>query len=446
MMHGIPPVDMVSTASLQAHMRDARARTLELMEGLDDAQLIGPKLPIVNPMLWEVGHVAWFHEHFILQRGYGEKPLSDRAQAIYDSIAIHHEQRWDLPLLSRADTLAYMSEVEDRLLERLTGQMAGLNDSYLYQFTTFHEDMHDEAFTWSRQTLGYPTPSFQVARDIGRPPDANAGALDGDVSVPGGTFMLGARGDAPFVFDNEKWSHPVEIQPFDIARAPVTNSQFAAFVDDGGYERREFWDTNGWAWKCDEDAAHPVYWERDGSGGWIVRSFDRKDSIQPYQPVIHVNWFEASAWCRWARRRLPREREWEVAALGEPEAATGLLADAKRRYPWGNQPSDMYRANLDGRSLGTVDVAARPETDSAFGCRQMLGNVWEWCSDYFTPYVGFTPDAYKEYSQTLFGHTKVLRGGGWATRSRMVSGLYRNFFGPGRRDVLAGFRTCPIDD
>ncbi|MBT6275413.1 MAG: ergothioneine biosynthesis protein EgtB [Chromatiales bacterium] len=434
---------MVSTASLEANMRDARQRTLALLEGLDDAQLIGPKLPIVNPLLWEVGHVAWFHEHFILQRAYEQVPMSSRAQAIYDSIAVAHQQRWDLPLFTRAETLEYMGDVHDRLLERLTTQMADLTDSYLYQFTTFHEDMHDEAFVWSRQTLGYPTPSLTVALNPGPPVDAKAGPLEGDVDVPGGDFFLGAPGDAPFVFDNEKWCHPVTIEPFKIARAPVTNAEFAAFVEDGGYKREELWDGKGWLWRQEEGADHPVYWSRDGDG-WSVRCFDQLQALAPHQPVIHVNWFEASAWCRWAGRRLPSEKEWEVAALGVPNQAGTALSEDKRRFPWGDARPDLERCNLDGRSLGCVDVAARPQTDSAFGCRQMIGNVWEWCADTFTPYIGFTPDAYKEYSQTLFGNTKVLRGGAWVTRSRMISGLYRNFFGPNRRDVLAGFRTCPL--
>lgn len=444
MLTVIPPVQMVSTASLEANMREARQRTLELFCDLDDEQIMGPKLRIVNPMQWEVGHIAWFHEHFILQRAYANTPLSAQAQAIYDSITIHHDQRWDLNLLTRQQTMDYMARVEDAVLERLHGQTADLVDSYLYQFTTYHEDMHDEAFIWSRQTLGYPTPDLSLAKSLGAPDDANAGALPGDVSVPGGHFLVGAPGDAPFVFDNEKWCHRVDINPFRIARAPVTNAEFAAFVDDGGYQRKEFWDDRGWVWREGENAEQPVYWERDGAGGWVVRAFDKTDALKPHRAVIHVNWYEASAWCRWARRRLPTEAEWEVAAVGSPDASGSALADVKRRYPWRDKQPDIDRCNLDGRSLGTIDVAARPESDSAFGCRQMLGNVWEWCDDWFTPYAGFVPDAYKEYSQTLFGHTKVLRGGAWATRSRMVTGLYRNFFGPDRRDVLGGFRTCAL--
>ena len=223
-MQGVPPVHSISTAELEANMRDARRRTLELLEGLNDQQLLGPKLPIVNPMIWEVGHVAWFHEHFILQRAYGADPMSERAQANYDSATVAHDKRWNLDLFSPNQTLDYMASVQDKLLVRLNGPMADLTDSYLYQFTTFHEDMHDEALVWSRHTLEYPVPSFATSIEPGPPDDAEAGCLEGDVDVPGGEFLLGAPGDAPFVFDNEKWCHPVQIKPFRIA--PCTSDKY----------------------------------------------------------------------------------------------------------------------------------------------------------------------------------------------------------------------------
>lgn len=429
------------TASLPAArlidmLRDSRSRTLELVAGLDPQQLIGPRLDLVNPLLWEIGHVAWFHEHFILRNLDGRTPFLPDADALYDSAAVAHDRRWDLPLPALEGTLDYMARVHEALIARLDRPTASEAETYLYQLTSFHEDMHDEAFIYSRQTLGYPEPSFAGA---GRPADAEAGAWAGDVEVPGGRLLLGSSPEASFVFDNEKWAHPIVLHPFRIARAPVTNAEYAAFVEDGGYRHRRFWSDEGWRWRESVGAEHPVYWMGAGAGRWTVRRFDRVEELAPHQPVIHVSWHEAEAWCRWAGRRLPTEAEWEAAT--EPTREGGLAA-AKRPYPWGPVPPTPRHANLDGRALGCVDVAACPAGDSAWGCRQMIGNVWEWTASAFQPFPGFSADIYKDYSEPWFGTRKVLRGGAWATRSRMINTAYRNFFTPDRRDIFAGFRTA----
>ena len=429
----------VETARLTEMMTDARRRTLALVDGLTPEQLVGPKLPTLNPLIWEIGHVAWFHEFFILRRIYGATPLLANGDSLYDSIAIAHDVRWDLPVMPLPEMLDYMDRVLKALVERLDGGEANEVDSFLYQFTTFHEDMHGEAFTWGRQTLAYPTPDYGVTRAVSAP----AGRLEGDAEIPGGTFLMGSPQDAPFLFDNEKWAHPVTVAPFRMARAPVTNVEFAEFVADGGYRRRGLWNSEGWAWREETGADHPVYWSPDGSGGWAMRQFDKTGPLAPDAPVSHVCWYEADAYCRWAGCRLPREAEWELAATTVPETADGVLI--KRRYPWGDDPPEDRHANLDGYALGCVDVAAHPDGDSAYGCRQMIGNIWEWTADTFGPFDGFAPDDYKEYSEPLFGSTKVLRGGAWPTRGRMISATYRNYFGPDRRDVFAGFRTCALD-
>jgi iron(II)-dependent oxidoreductase len=158
--------------------------------------------------------------------------------------------------------------------------------------------------------------------------------------------------------------------------------------------------------------------------------------------MLHVNWWEAEAYCRWARRRLPTEAEWEAAASAEPAASGRELSQAKRRFPWGNDPPAPDRANLGWRAMGAVDVGALAAGDSAFGCRQMIGNVWEWTSSDFGPYPGFVIDPYKEYSEPWFGTHKVLRGGAWTTQQRLLRNTWRNFYPPHRRDVWAGLRTC----
>ena len=421
---------------LAAIMEDAHRRSLALTRGLDEDQWMGPRLPIVNPLRWEIGHVAWFHEKFILRDLHGYPPILPQGDELYDSAAIPHEVRWDLPLPGMAETIRYAEAVKGRCLERLDRGLASEGDSFMYRFATFHEDMHTEAYIYSRQTLGYSAPRLGRRAAPETPRRANH---PGDAAVPGGTFRVGAEREAPFLFDNEKWAHPVEVQPFSIAKAPVSHAEFAAFVDAGGYRRREFWSEHGWKWRVQAGAARPAYWTPGGGQGFRVRRFDRIVPLPEHEPVIHVNWFEANAWCAWAGRRLPTEVEWEIAALAE--RAGDRLAPTRRTYPWGEAPPEPRRANLDGWSLGCVPVGALPDGDSAFGCRQMLGNVWEWTADTFAPFPGFRPDAYREYSETGFHRTKVLRGGAWATRSRMLTGRYRNFFSPDRRDVMAGFRT-----
>ena len=419
---------------------EARQRSLELVADLDDGQLVGPHLDVINPLLWEIGHAAWFQELWVLRDHLGRDPIRDDADELWDSIEIPHDDRWDLPLPDRDETVDYMRRVRDRVVEVLRERGEGDGElRYRARYAVHHEDMHTEAYTYTRQTLSYPPPALSfVPEDAGAAP--GGGPLDGDVEVPGGTFRLGAGRDDGFVFDNEKWAHEVELQPFRISRAPVTEGEFAAFVDAGGYDRRELWSDEGWAWRREADADAPAYWRRRG-GEWHVRRFDRHRPLRPHRPMIHVNWHEARAWCRWAGRRLPTEAEWEAAAAAEPDGSGGLSAE-KRSYPWGEQPPGPRRVNMDWRRMGTVEVGALPESDSAFGCRQMLGNSWEWTADTFGPYPGFERDMYEEYSEPWFGTRKVLRGGAWASRSRMLRNTLRSYYTPDRRDVWAGFRTC----
>lgn len=433
----------MSAVELTQWVHDARQRTLDLVADLDDEQLMGPYLPIINPMLWEIGHVTWFQEKWVLRHVCGRDSVRENADAIWDSIAIPHTSRWDLPLPSREETVAYLCEVRDRVLDVLQSDVQREQLSYFVRYTTFHEDMHNEAFTYTRQTLAYPPPRFSDAAGV-QAPIPKTPLAAGDAEVPGGTFLLGAARDESFVFDNEKWAHPVKIEPFAISRTPVTQAEFLEFVEDGGYGSSGCWTTEGWEWRKSVNAEHPVYWKKGTDGEWIRRHFDQWYALESNLPVIHVNWYEAMAYCQWAGRRLPTEAEWEFAAAMEPNPNENMVPSEKRRFPWGVADPCSERVNMDWQRMGCVDVSALPESDSAFGCRQMIGNVWEWTASGFRPYPGFAKDAYKEYSEPWFGTHKVLRGGCWTTRSRMLRNTWRNFYTPDRRDVLAGFRTCAL--
>ncbi len=419
---------------LSAWVADTRRRTLDLLRALGDGELLGPRLAIVNPPLWELGHVAWFQERWVLRHAAGRAPLRGDADALYDSMAIPHDTRWSLPLPTLAETAGYLRAVSAAVLE--VAPALPERDRYFVELTVLHEDMHAEAMAFSRQTLGWAAPTLSAGGEA--PPDA--GDLPGDARVPGGTLSLGSTAAEPFVFDNEKWAHEVSLAPFAIARAPVTQAAFAAFVDEGGYRRRELWSEPGWAWRTAAGADAPAYWRKEGRA-WLRRDFDRWIPLEPHRPVVNVCLHEAEAYCRFARRRLPTEAEWEAAAAGEP-GPDGRLASRKRRYPWGDDPPTPDRAHLDFRALRAADVAALAAGDSAFGCRQMIGNVWEWTASAFLPYPGFSPDPYQEYSKPWFGDHQVVRGGSFATPSRLVRNAYRNFYQPHRRDPWIGFRTC----
>ncbi len=322
-------------SELGQFVKETRQRTLALVDDLADGELEVPLMEIVNPFRWELGHTAFFYEVFLLRVLDEIEPLMEGADDLYNSFTVEHDTRWGLALPSRGGTLDYMAQVLDLCLERLDRHEPSAQETYLYLLAVLHEDMHGEAFTYMRQTLEYSLPSLGEEDWAGQTTDTHgAGACPGDAEVPGGVFQLGATPDQPFVFDNEKWAHPVEVSPFRIARAPVTNGQFAEFVEDGGYLRSELWGYEGWVWRIRAAARHPLYWRR-GSSGWLRRHFDRMVAIEEHAPVIHVTWYEAEAYCNWAGRRLPTEAEWDVAASGEPEAGGTAIAQHKRRYPWG---------------------------------------------------------------------------------------------------------------
>ena len=347
----------MDTETLLAELRSAREWTRRVADDLGGERELGPRLAIVNPPRWEIGHVGWFQEWWCLRNAREERAsILPNADRLYNSATVAHDTRWELSLPSFRDTLAYRDEVTERVVERLKRQEADPGAfHYFVQLAVRHEDMHAEAFHYTRQTLGYEAE--------GNPKPVTAA---GDREYEGGAFRLGSRPDEGFVFDNEKWSHPVVLAPFRISRRCVTNAEYAEFVKAGGIP--------------------PRYW-RDG----MLRRFDRWVERAPDEPVMHVSWHEAQAYCRFAGRRLPTEAEWEHAAVN----------------------------GLEG-----------------------TGQLWEWTSSEFLPYPGFVRDPYKEYSEPWFATHKVLRGGSFATPARIARPRFRNFYTPERADMFVGFRTC----
>jgi iron(II)-dependent oxidoreductase len=420
-------------ATLSAWVRDARERTLALVTDLTDEERMGPRLPTVNPLLWEVGHVGWFQERWVLRHAAGRAPLREDADALWDSTAIPHAVRWDLPLPPLPETLRYADAVLARVIERLEGGAPSARDESFVRLAVLHEDMHAEAFAMTRQTLGYRAPP--VRRGEAATAAVAAEPVRGDVSFPDATVRLGAERGTGFVFDNEQWAHDVFVPAFAMARAPVTEGEFLAFVEEGGYARDDLWSPEGLAWRRAERVTAPFGWSREG-GRFARRWFHATVPLSERRPMVHVSWHEAQAFCRFAKRRLPTEAEWERAATG----------GGARRFPWGDDEPTATRAHLDATSLLPAPVDAFPEGDAPGGLRQLIGNVWEWTADAFVPWPGFAPGPYREYSEPWFGTHKTLRGGCFLTRARLLRSTFRNFYLPGRRDVFAGFRTCALPD
>ena len=377
---------------LLSALDEARRATFAATLDLSDQQWVVPYHRGIQPTAWDLAHVAWFAEFWLLRGphriGLDAHVHADRPARFvgtddrYDSARISHRARWQMPLFPRAE-----------LLERMADQLAackravaegGETDADLYhaRFSLFHELMHVEALAWTRAILGHPAPGGIAMPTVQRRPE---------VAVPGGRHRIGWPEGAPgFAFDNEQGARAVDLEPFTLDEAPVTNGQFLAFVQADGYRRPEFWPGAAARWLAARRLAAPERWRRTAGGDYEQRWFDAWRPLRRDEPVVHVSAFEAEAYCRFAGRRLPLAAEWEVAAP---------------QLTWGHM-------------------------------------VWEWTADPFAPYPGFRPAPYHTYSAPWFHHQREMRGGAFATHRLMHDSRYRNFFLPQRTDVFAGFRTA----
>jgi iron(II)-dependent oxidoreductase len=417
--------------ALAEALRESREYTLSMYGHLEGAQWEVPLLEIVNPPIWELAHIAFFQEFFCLRwrpddpAGGRRPPRLANADSLFDSRTVAHDDRWRLPYPSLAAVFRYLEETLGQTLEALAESRP--EDRHRFRLALFHEDMHGEALLMTLHTLGLAPP---------RRPHVPAPALPAsaarDVRFEGGEYLQGARrDDGEHAFDNEKWAHPVRVGPFAMASRPVTNGEFLAFVEEGGYGRDGFWSEAGRQWRDATAAKAPRNWVREGRG-WDLRWFDARSPLRPEEPVVQVCRHEAEAWCRWAGRRLPTESEWEYAARN---------GGREQRYPWG----DAAPAGALGLDYRLERPAPVPDPAAcASGLEMMIGGVWEWTASSFGPYPGFEKDAYAEYSEPWFHTHGTLRGGCFSTRSRLVHSRWRNFYLPHRNDVFAGFRTCAL--
>jgi gamma-glutamyl hercynylcysteine S-oxide synthase len=363
-----------SKEAIADRLAEARQRTYELIEPLDDEQLNRVYSPILSPLAWDLGHIANFEELWLVQTVGNRPPLHGELGRFYDAIENPRRTRGELPILRDAELRAYLADVRERTLEVLDEAEIDtdvadplLRDGFVYEMLIAHELQHNETMLQLLQMVdGYEPPRTDAAPAAEPiPPGPEM------VTVEGGEHEIGAPARG-FAYDNERPRHSVELAPFEVDRTPVSNGAYTAYMEDAGAEP-------------------PLYWERDGEGGWLRAAMGRRDPVDPADPVVHVSWHEADAFARWAGKRLPTEQEWEVA----------------------------------GAEL------------------RALGRVWEWTSSDFLAYPGFEAFPYREYSEPFFGDAyKVLRGGSWATSRDVMRPSFRNWDLPQRRQIFAGFRCA----
>jgi iron(II)-dependent oxidoreductase len=418
--------------AIAAELDGGRVRTLGLVEPFSEEELLRSPSRLMSPLVWDLGHCANYEELWLLRNVAGIPATDPKLDDIYNAFEHPRWERPNLPLLQPAEARAYMHDVRGRSLDvldrvDLVPEERLLARGYVYGMVVQHEHMHDETMLATIQLMerAYPPAT-------GVPPKAARRGLPEMVLVSGGPFEMGTSME-PWAFDNERPAHTVDVAPFWIDTTPVTNEQYLGFIEDGGYDDPRHWSDDGWRWRRETKGSDlPEFWTRDRG----VRKFGRTTAIVPDEPVQHVCYHEAEAFARWAGKRLPTEAEWEKAASWGPDAK-------KRRYPWGDvDPSDSH-ANVGQRRFGPAPAGAYPEGVSAYGCHQMIGDVWEWTSSDFQPYPGYEWFPYREYSEVFYGTDyKVLRGGSWATHPTSVRNTFRNWDYPIRRQIFCGFRCA----
>ena len=412
-------------------LRETRDRTLALVDGISNDDLEQVHSTLLSPLVWDLGHIAAFEDLWLVHR-FGKRPLlRDDLADVYDAFETPRAGRGNLPFLRPDAAREYLGEVRDRTLSVI--EEHGVADGAIAELVIRHEQQHNETMLQAMQLAhldGFGSTAIREA------PVARIPALTGLelLEVPDGECTVGAP-PTGFAYDNERPRHRTDVRAYLIGQTPITNATYLTFVEGGGYERREWWSDEGWAWKEEYDITKPRGWTADHRSEWRLGGLE---PLHPHHPVVHVSWFEADAFARAHDARLPTEFEWEKAATWDQ--ATGRT----RRFPWGDEPPvPGVHANVDQLSRGTIPSGALVAGASPCGALGMIGDVWEWTASHFDGYPEFTAYPYKEYSQVFFGTDhRVLRGGSWATRARVITPSFRNWDYPQRRQIFSGIRIA----
>jgi gamma-glutamyl hercynylcysteine S-oxide synthase len=398
-------------------LQACRDRTLDLFTDLDRTTFCKQAHPDFSPVGWHLGHIAFIESHWILEGLAGLPPVFPQYRQLFAADGLPKSQRQNLP--SPEVIREYLEAVRQQVLAYLA--IAPLErQERLWRWLLQHESQHSETIAFILQIQHWNKQGFYSRINLpSRAAKIPTLKSDDMVKIPAGEFVMG--NDAIDAQDNEGLAHWVDLDSYWIDRYPVTCAEYREFMTAGGYQQREFWSEAGWQWLQENPVSYPLYWS--DSSDW--------DDF----PVCGVSWYEAEAYGRFVGKRLPNEAEWEKAASWDEREGQ------KRLYPWGNAAPNAKLCNHDSLVGHTTPVNAYPSGCSDYGCYDMLGNVWEWTDSWFVGYEGFEPYPYRGYSQTYFDNQhRVLRGGSWATRPWAMRSSFRNWYHPGVRQILAGFR------
>ncbi|MFY9988765.1 MAG: ergothioneine biosynthesis protein EgtB [Chthoniobacterales bacterium] len=418
-----PGSEMGRTEDLRDRYRFTREFSEKLRETLEPEDCVVQTMPEASPVKWHLAHTSWFFETFVLKAALPNyNPDAQYAylfNSYYNSAGKMH-CRPKRGLISRptlGETLEYRRRVDD-LMEAVFEKPAVLEKfAPVIRLGVQHEQQHQELILTDIKHVFSENPLRPVFRELSGTPKSAPVASMSPLSFPAGVHEVGYQG-AGFHFDNEGPRHRQFVEAFQLMPRLVTNSEYLEFIEDGGYRRPEFWLSLGWHTVNEQRWEAPLYWEKRDESWWIFTLAGMRE-LDTDEPVCHVSYFEADAFARWAKARLPSEFEWEVAAADLPYA--GNFAETNRFHP---QPLD--------------------ETATRQPLAQMFGDVWEWTSSSYSPYPGYAPTAgaLGEYNGKFMCNQYVLRGGSCATSQSHIRKTYRNFFPPNARWQFTGLRLA----
>jgi len=423
------PEPLLETAA--RGLEASRARTLQLTD-FDETELTTQHSPLMSPLVWDLAHIGQQEDLWLLRGGNAAAQglLSCKVEQLYDAFEHPRASRVSLPLLGPDEARSFIADVRGRVfdgLERVGDETP--ERLFPYVMVEQHEQQHVETMLATHQ-LRHGAPLLGGGSSL---PPGRLVPRD-SVLVPAGPFTLGVDGDdEPWSLDNERPAHTVDLPAFRIARVPVTNGEWQAFIEAGGYDEPRWWSERGWRHRVEADLERPLFWSADGSR----TRFGNVEEVPADEPVQHVCFFEAEAYATWAGGRLPTEQEWEKACAWDP------VQQRRRRWPWGDSEWTPALANLGGDALRPAPVGAYEAGASAYGVEQLMGEVWEWTSSGFEAWPGFERMLYAAYSAPFFGGDyRVLRGGSWAVGGASVRPSFRNWDLPIRRQIFSGLRLA----